>query len=112
MSVTRVGRALVQSEVLRIVQLATWLAGTVMLEGAARTLGWYDVLVGRSHHVWSAITSTKTDIVETLTQTQPNVGRRDTTFTGARAAALALYTPRSTAPARPADTSDREAPWL
>jgi hypothetical protein len=112
MSVTRVGRALVQSEVLRIVQLASWLAGTVMLEGAARTLGWYDVLVGRSHHVWSAITSTKTDIVETLTQTQHNVARRDTTFAGARAASLALYTPRSAAPARPTETRDRETPWL
>ncbi|HEY6541886.1 MAG TPA: glycosyltransferase [Ktedonobacteraceae bacterium] len=37
-----------------------WTAGTVALEALARLQGSYDVKHKRSHHVWQAVTSTKT----------------------------------------------------
>jgi len=38
------------------------MAGAITLEAAARVLGHYDVTRRRSHHIWTAITTTKDDI--------------------------------------------------
>jgi hypothetical protein len=38
------------------------MAGAITLEVAARVLGHYDVTRRRSHHIWTAITTTKDDI--------------------------------------------------
>ena len=37
-----------------------WTCGTMALEGIARLQGYYDVKRRRSHHIWSAVSSTKT----------------------------------------------------
>ena len=37
-----------------------WTCGAVTLEGVARLQGYYDVKRKRSHHIWSAVSSTKT----------------------------------------------------
>jgi hypothetical protein len=112
MSVARVGRALVQSEVMRLLRLGTWLAGTVTLEATARALGMYDVIIGRSHHVWSTITTTKSEIAENLTRAEQNAARRDATITRSRAASLALFASRSASAAQRADGRGKEGRWL
>ena len=62
MSVTRVARALLDSESFRDPRATVWMAGAVALEGAARLLGHYDVLRRRSHNIWTMISTTKDDI--------------------------------------------------
>jgi len=61
MSTTRVGRALLRSEA-RSLAAPFWVAGAISLELFARLLGYYDVARRRSHHIWSVVATTKTDI--------------------------------------------------
>jgi poly-beta-1,6-N-acetyl-D-glucosamine synthase len=73
MSVSRVSRVLLRSEVARIVRIPFWLAGAAFLEVAARALGCYDVVRSRPHHIWTAVESTKGDIAEGLDRWEENV---------------------------------------
>jgi glycosyltransferase involved in cell wall biosynthesis len=40
-------------------QQAMWTLGTIILEGVARMLGYYDYLCKREHHIWQMVDSTK-----------------------------------------------------
>jgi hypothetical protein len=62
MSVRRVARALIGSESFRDPRASVWMFGAVALEATARLLGHYDVVRRRSHHIWTAVTTTKDDI--------------------------------------------------
>jgi poly-beta-1,6-N-acetyl-D-glucosamine synthase len=73
MSVTRVGRVVLRSEVARIVRIPFWLAGAALLEIAARALGCYDVITSRPHHVWTAVASTKGDVAAGIDGWKGNV---------------------------------------
>ena len=68
MSVTRIGRALLQSELDNIARAPAWAAGAVALETTARLLGYYDFLRRRPHHIWTTVTTTKGDIGESAHQ--------------------------------------------
>jgi biofilm PGA synthesis N-glycosyltransferase PgaC len=68
MSVTRIGRALLQSESDNIARAPLWAAGTVALETTARVLGYYDFLRRRPHHIWTTVATTKGDIGESAHQ--------------------------------------------
>lgn len=44
-----------------------WTAGAVGLEGTARGLGFYDFLRRRPHHIWDAVSTTKSGIASPVT---------------------------------------------
>jgi poly-beta-1,6-N-acetyl-D-glucosamine synthase len=63
MSTRRIGRAVLASDCLKAPnRQPLWTVGTVSLEATARALGYYDYLRHRSHHVWTAVATTKHDI--------------------------------------------------
>jgi biofilm PGA synthesis N-glycosyltransferase PgaC len=62
MSTRRIGRALLGSQLKFSGPQPLWMAGTVTLEAAARALGYYDFARHRSHHIWTAVATTKGDI--------------------------------------------------
>jgi hypothetical protein len=63
MSTRRIGRAVLASDCLKAPnRQPLWTVGTVSLEATARALGYYDFLRHRSHHIWTAVDTTKHDI--------------------------------------------------
>ncbi len=63
MSTKRVARAILGSDHVRASWSQPWrMAGAVGLEAGARALGYYDFLRGHSHHIWTAVATTKADI--------------------------------------------------
>jgi poly-beta-1,6-N-acetyl-D-glucosamine synthase len=62
MSVLRIGRSLVGSGSFTGPRAATWTLSAMALEAYARSLGLYDHLRSRSHHVWEAVGTTKRHI--------------------------------------------------
>jgi glycosyltransferase involved in cell wall biosynthesis len=64
MSGWRVARALAQSRSFTTPRAVAWSLGTVGLEGAARALGYYDVVRRRPQHVWEVAGTTKREIAE------------------------------------------------
>lgn len=74
MNAWRVARALRGSGSFRSPRAGLWTVGTVGLEAIARTLGWCDVLLNHSQHVWEISNTTKQHIAEaTKAGSQHNV---------------------------------------
>ncbi|HEX4863449.1 MAG TPA: glycosyltransferase [Acidimicrobiales bacterium] len=48
-----------------------WTAGAIGLEGTARGLGFYDFLRRRPHHIWDAVTTTKSGIASPVIPIRP-----------------------------------------
>jgi hypothetical protein len=66
MSPVRVARAVVRSQAGPALRRPVWTAGAFSLELSARALGYYDYRRGRSHHIWSAVTTTKADVATSV----------------------------------------------
>lgn len=64
MSVWRIGRVLLRSGAFRSPRAVLWTLLTVALEVVARVLGYYDFRRRQPHHVWEAVTTTKSHIAE------------------------------------------------
>ena len=66
MSPARVARAVARSQARPALRRPVWTAGACGLELGARALGYYDHRRGRSHHIWSAVTTTKADVATSV----------------------------------------------
>ena len=64
MSTRRVGRAVLAADCFSAPNTqALWTVGTITLEATARALGYYDFVRHRPHHIWTAVATTKGDLV-------------------------------------------------